>query len=135
MPLCGARLGVTAATICPIMATFALATFVVRLAMPVLVRRLRASQVIVTALGIAGSSYVLFPFVASVPLLMALSFVLGLGLGCAQPAIMSLLYLASPRGRPGEAVRVRTPTLPASHTFIPHALDALTATPCTAPAF
>src|SRR5258708_31732491 len=104
MPLCGARLGVTAATIGTIMATFALATFVVRLALPVLLRRLRASQVIVAALGIAGSSYVLFPFAASVPLLHALSFVLGLGLGLAPPVIMPLLSLAPPLGPRGDSV-------------------------------
>jgi MFS family permease len=109
------------------MATFALATFVVRLAMPVLVRRLRSWQVIFMAMGIAGSCYALFPFVASVPLLMALSFVLGLGLGCAQPVIMSLLYESSPPGRQGEAVGVRTTMLNASHTFIPLASGALSA--------
>jgi len=135
MPLYGARLGFAAATIGTIMATFALATFVVRLAMPMLVSRLRSWQVIVSALGIAGSSYVLFPLVASVPLLMGLSFVLGLGLGCAQPIIMSLLYDASPPGRQGEAVGVRTTMLNASHTFIPLASGTLSATAGMSPAF
>jgi len=135
MPLYGARLGFAAATIGTIMATFAIATFVVRLLMPVLVRRLRSWQVIVTALGVAGSSYVLFPFVASVPLLMALSFALGLGLGCAQPVIMSLLYDSSPPGRQSEAVGVRTTMLNASHTFIPLASGSLSAAAGMSPAF
>ena len=135
MPLYGARLDFPAATIGTIMATFALATFVVRLVMPVLVRRLKAWQVIVTAMGVAGLSYLLFPLVASVPLLMALSFLLGIGLGCAQPVIMSLLYEASPPGRQGEAVGVRTTMLNASHTFIPLASGSLSATAGIAPAF
>jgi predicted MFS family arabinose efflux permease len=135
MPLYGARLGFAAATIGTIMATFAIATFVVRLAMPALVKRLRSWQVIVSALGVAGASYTLFPFVASVPLLMALSFVLGLGLGCAQPVIMSLLYDSSPPGRQGEAVGVRTTMLNASHTFIPLASGSLSATAGMSPAF
>jgi predicted MFS family arabinose efflux permease len=135
MPLYGARLDFPAATIGTIMATFAIATFVVRLVMPVLVRRLRPWQVIVTAMGVAGSSYLLFPFVASVPLLMALSFVLGLGLGCAQPVIMSLLYEASPPGRQGEAVGVRTTMLNASHTVIPLTSGALSAAVGMFPAF
>ncbi|HYL71389.1 MAG TPA: MFS transporter, partial [Candidatus Dormibacteraeota bacterium] len=84
MPLYGARLGLAAATIGSIMASFALATFVVRLAMPVLIRRVRQWQVLVASMAIAGAAYLLFPFVASVPLLMANSFALGLGLGCAQ---------------------------------------------------
>jgi MFS family permease len=135
IPLYGARLDFPAATIGTIMATFALATFVVRLVMPMLVRRLRPWQVIVTAMGIAGSSYLLFPFVSSVPLLMALSFVLGLGLGCAQPVIMSLLYEASPPGRQGEAVGVRTTMLNASHTMIPLGSGAVSAAVGMLPAF
>jgi len=127
IPLYGARLGHSASTIGTIMATFALATFVVRLAMPVLVRRLRPSQIILSALCITGSCYVLFPFVASIPLLMGLSFVLGLGLGCAQPVIMSQLYESSPPGRQGEAVGVRTFMLNGSHTVIPLASGALAA--------
>ena len=135
IPLYGARLGFAAATIGTIMATFALATFVVRLGMPVLVRRLQSWQVIFAAMGIAGSCYVLFPFVASVPLLMALSFVLGLGLGCAQPVIMAMLYEASPPGRQGEAVGMRTSMLNASHTFIPLASGAISAAAGMSPAF
>jgi MFS family permease len=135
IPLYGARLEFPAATIGTIMATFALATFVVRLVMPMLVRRLRAWQVIVTAMSVAGSSYLLFPFVSSVPLLMALSFALGLGLGCAQPVIMALLYEASPAGRQGEAVGVRTTMLNASHTVIPLASGAVSAAAGMLPAF
>jgi predicted MFS family arabinose efflux permease len=135
IPLYGARLGFPAATIGTIMATFALATFVVRLGMPVLVRRLRSQQVVFAAMGIAGACYVLFPFAANVPLLMALSFMLGLGLGCAQPIIMSLLYESSPPGRQGEAVGVRTTMLNASHTFIPLASGAISAAAGMSPAF
>jgi len=135
IPLYGARLGFPAAAIGTIMATFALATFVVRLGMPVLIRRLRSWQVIFTALAVAGSCYLLFPFVTSLPLLIALSFALGLGLGCAQPIIMSLLYEASPPGRQGEAVGVRTTMLNASHTAIPLASGAVSAAVGMTPAF
>jgi len=135
MPLYGARLGFTAATIGSIMATFAIATFVVRLAMPALVRRLRSWQVIFSALGVAGSSYALMPLVGSAPGLMAVSFALGLGLGCAQPVIMSLLYDSSPPGRQGEAVGVRTTMLNASQTFIPLATGSLSAAAGVSPAF
>ena len=135
MPLYGARLGLAAATIGSIMATFALATFVVRLAMPMLIRRVRQWRVLTVSMAIAGLSYLLFPFVTSVPLLMANSFALGLGLGCAQPVIMSLLYEASPPGRQGEAVGVRTTMINASSTFIPLASGALSAAAGMTPAF
>jgi MFS family permease len=135
MPLYGARIGLAAATIGVIMSTFAAATFAVRATMPLLVKRLRQWSVMSAALGVAGAAYVLFPFVASVPLLMALSFVLGLGLGCAQPIIMSLLYEASPPGRQGEAVGLRTSLLNGSHTMIPLASGALSATAGMSPVF
>jgi len=135
MPLYGARLGLAPATIGMIMATFALATFVVRLAMPVLIRRVRQWRVLAASMGIAGASYLMFPLVSSAPLLMANSFVLGLGLGCAQPVIMSLLYETSPPGRQGEAVGVRTTMINASSTFIPLASGALSAVAGMTPAF
>ena len=136
IPLYGVRLGLSAAAIGAILSTFALATFAVRLAMPVVVKRAPPSVVMVAALGVSGSAYLLFPFVASAPLLMALSFLLGLGLGCAQPVIMSRLYEASPPGRQGEAVGVRTLLMNGSHTLIPIASGALAVAAGTmAPAF
>jgi predicted MFS family arabinose efflux permease len=134
-PIYGARLGLAATTIGVIMSTFALATFAVRLVMPLVVKRLRQWVVMCSALAIAGSAYLAFPLVSSVPLLMALSFILGLGLGCAQPIIKSLLYEASPPGRQGEAVGLRTSLLNGSHTLIPLASGALSAAAGMAPVF
>jgi len=135
LPLYGAQIGLSAGTIGVVMSTFAAATFVVRLFMPFLIREARAWVIIGSALVISGSAYLLFPFVARVPALMALSFFLGLGLGCAQPVIMSLLYEASPPGRQGEVVGVRTLLLNASHTFIPLVSGALSAALGMAPVF
>jgi MFS family permease len=101
----------------------------------VLVGKVRQWTVIFAALLVSGTSYLLFPFVAQVPLLMALSFFLGLGLGSAQPMIMSLLYEASPPGRQGEAVGLRTSLLNGSHTLIPILSGALSAAAGMAPAF
>ena len=125
MPLYGARLQLEAGTIGIIMATFAIATFVVRLAMSVLIRRVRQWVIITGAMCLAGATYLAFPFVEGAPLLMTLSFVLGLGLGCAQPVIMALLYESAPPGRQGEAVGVRTTMINASQTFIPLTSGAL----------
>ncbi len=119
MPIHGTRIGLSASTIGIVMSTFALATFVVRLGMPMLSRRLREWTVVTAALVIAGVAYLLFAWVERVPLLMAISFLLGLGLGSAQPMIMALLYSASPPGRQGEVVGIRTTMLNASHTFLP----------------
>jgi MFS family permease len=61
--------------------------------------------------------------------------VLGLGLGSAQPVIMSLLYAASPPGRQGEAVGLRTSLLNGSHTLIPLASGAASTALGMAPVF
>jgi predicted MFS family arabinose efflux permease len=119
IPLYGARVGLSAAAIGVVLSTFAVATLTVRLAMPLLIRRLEQWLIIFAALAISGTCYVLFPFAQSVGPLLLLSFVLGLGLGSAQPVIMSLLYAASPPGRQGEAVGLRTSLLNGSHTLIP----------------
>ena len=135
MPIYGSRIGLAAGTIGIIMASFALATFVVRALLTLIVRRIRQWLLIASAMTLAGFAYLLFPFVHSVPLLMALSFVLGLGLGASQPVIMALVYEASPRGRQGEAVGIRTTMLNASQTFIPLASGAISAALGMTPVF
>ncbi|HEY3076911.1 MAG TPA: MFS transporter [Burkholderiales bacterium] len=135
MPLYGSRIGLAAGTIGVIMATFALATFVVRALLTVLVQRIRHWVLISSAMALAAAAYALFPFVHSVPLLMALSFMLGLGLGASQPVIMALLYEASPPGRQGEAVGIRTTMMNGSQTFIPLASGAISAVLGMTPVF
>jgi MFS family permease len=119
MPIHCSNIGLSASTTGVIMGAFGAATFAVRLAMPALSRRLREWQVITTAFVVSGTAYLLFPFVTSVGLLMSIAFLLGLGLGCSQPMIMSLLYAASPPGRQGEVVGVRTTVLNISSTGLP----------------
>ncbi len=128
IPIYGSRIGLSASTIGIVMSSFALATFVVRLAMPAVARRLSEWTVVCAALVIAGVAYSMFPLVQQVPYLIALSFLLGLGLGCAQPMIMAVLYSASPPGRQSEVVGVRTTLMNASHTFLPLLFGAVGAT-------
>ena len=127
IPIYGSRIGLSASTIGIIMGSFAAATFTVRLAMPMLARRLREWTVVTAALAISGCAYSMFPLFESVAPLMALSFLLGIGLGSAQPMLMSLLYAASPAGRQGEVVGVRSTLLNASHTFLPLVFGAVAA--------
>jgi MFS family permease len=135
MPVYGSQIGLAAGTIGVIMSTFALATFVVRAVLTQLVRHVRPWFLISSAMTVAGVAYMLIPFVHSVPLLMALSFLLGLGLGASQPVIMALLYEASPHGRQGEAVGIRTTMLNISQTFIPLASGAISAALGMVPVF
>jgi len=135
VPIYGTRIGLSASLIGIVMGSFSAATFTVRLALPALARRVREWPMVVAAMTVAGGAYALFPLAESVAPLMALSFVLGLGLGCAQPFIMSLLYAASPPGRQGEVIGIRTTMLSGSHTVLPLAMGALGAALGMAPVF
>jgi MFS family permease len=119
IPIYGTAIGLSASTIGLILSAFALATFLVRIALPWLSRRVREWAMITSTMAIACLAYVLFPLVTTVPLLAAIAFLLGLGLGATQPSIMSLLYAHAPEGRAGEAVGVRAVVLNASHTVLP----------------
>ena len=125
VPLQGARIGLTASTIGIIMGTFGVATFVVRLAMPWIARHFSEWRTLACALAITGFVYLLFPLFTAVPVLMALAFLLGLGLGACQPMVMSLIHLSAPPNRTGEAVGVRTTVMNASHTVLPLTFGAL----------
>jgi MFS family permease len=119
IPVYGARLGLSASRIGVILAAFAAATFAVRLLTPWIVRRFSELEVLTTALFVAGCAYAMFPFVASLWPLMALSFTLGFALGSGQPMVMSLLHSLAPAGRMGEAVGVRMSVINASTFAIP----------------
>jgi MFS family permease len=73
--------------------------------------------------------------VKTVPVLIALAFFLGAGLGGAQPMIMSLLYSKAPPGRGAEAIGVRTFLINVSQTAIPLLFGALGAALGMTPVF
>ncbi|HUX23991.1 MAG TPA: MFS transporter [Burkholderiales bacterium] len=125
MPIYGSRLGLSASTIGVVMGSFALAIFAVRLLLPIVIRLVTPWRVIIAALLVAAAVYCLFPLFPNVPMLVALSCALGLGLGCSQPMVMALLYNSCPSGRQGEAVGVRTTVMNASSTTLPLASGAL----------
>jgi predicted MFS family arabinose efflux permease len=119
MPIHGTSIGLSASTIGAILGSFALATFVVRLLLPWLARRLPEWQLVTATLFIACIAYAMFPLVRTVPFIAGIAFLLGLGLGASQPSLMSLIQHATPVGRLGEAVGVRTTVMNTSHTLLP----------------
>lgn len=124
-PIYGTALGLSASAIGVLLGAFAVATFLVRLALPALVRRTREWTLATIALGVACAVYATFPLFGDAGVLMALAFLLGLGLGMSQPMVMSLLFSASPPDRVGEVVGVRTTILNFIQTTIPFAFGAL----------
>ena len=135
MPIHGTNIGLSATTIGMILASFAAATFTIRLALPWISRHMREWPMITTTFAIACVAYALFPMVGTVPLLASIAFLLGLGLGATQPSIMALVYATAPSGRAAEAVGVRTVVLNASHTVLPLLFGAVGAALGMSPVF
>jgi predicted MFS family arabinose efflux permease len=135
MPIHGSSKGLSASTIGLILACFGSAVFVVRLVLPLVVHRVSEWKMLIGAMVVSGLGLALLPLVSQVPLLMALAFLLGAGLGGAQPMIMSLLYNTAPQGRGGEAVGVRTLLINFSQAGIPLTFGALGAAVGMAPVF
>jgi predicted MFS family arabinose efflux permease len=135
VPVQGSRIGLTASSIGIIMGTFGVATFIVRLGMPWLSKRLSEWQTLAFALGVTAFVYLLFPLFTDLTVLLAFAFVLGLGLGSAQPMVMSLIHRVAPAGRTGEAVGVRTSLLNTSQVFLPLLFGGLSTAAGMVPAF
>lgn len=119
MPIHGTAIGLSASQIGGVLGAFGLATLAVRLLLPWAAKRVPEWRLITGTLAVAALAYLLFPVVRTVPLLSAIAFLLGLGLGAAQPSMMSLIQHAAPPGRMGEALGVRTMLLSASHAGLP----------------
>lgn len=135
VPIYGTRIGLNATQIGVVMAAFAVATFLVRLAVPWYRRPLPAMRVLRVALLIAGIVYVAFPFAAAAAALILLSFVLGLGLGIGQPIVLSLLHEHAPPGRVGETVGLRMSLIQTMAVAVPLVFGALGTTVGLLPVF
>ncbi len=119
IPVYGTSIGLSASQIGLVLGSFAAATFAIRLAMPTLSRRYREWEVLLFTLVTAAAGFALIPFFNTMVPLMAVAFLLGLGLGAAQPNVMSLLHDRAPEGRVGEALGVRTTIMNSSHVVLP----------------
>jgi MFS family permease len=133
VPLYGQSIGLTASAIGFVLAAFAAATFIVRLAMPLLARRFSEHRILTLALFVGGSVYLLFPFARSTGTLMSLSFCLGLGMGASQPMVMALLHHHAPAGRMGEATGVRSSLVNSMAVAVPLVFGAVGSTVGLAP--
>ena len=120
MPIYGTSIGLSATTIGLILGSFAAATFVVRLLLPWIQRRVREWPLITMTFAIACVAYAAVPGGADgARCSRRISFVLGFGLGATQPSIMALVYATAPPGRAAEAVGLRTVALNTSTTVFP----------------
>lgn len=125
MPIYGNSIGLSATMIGVVLGAHAAATFVVRTALPKLVRRWGEDRVMSGSMYLAGAIFLLFPFIQQVAVLLLLSFALGLGLGVGQPLSVIMTYNRSPAGRAGEALGLRFSVVNLTHMVIPLAFGTI----------
>ena len=125
VPLYGARIGLSASGIGLILGAFAVATMVVRMVVPLFLMDVSEWKAILAAMGVAGVVYALYPAFSTLESLIALSFVLGLGLGVSQPMTLSIMARSAPASRLGEATGLRLMLVNGTQTVLPSAFGAL----------
>jgi MFS family permease len=108
VPIYGHGVSLSASTIGLIIASFAVATFVIRFLLPSITARFGVERVLAASMLSAALASAVFPLFARPEVLMAIAFLLGLGLGCAQPLSLTTSYERSPPGRSGEVTGLRT---------------------------
>ena len=114
LPLYAHSVGLSASAIGGILGMVAAAAFVMRAVLPFVLKKYTEPQILSVAIIVAALAYLLLPFFVDPYALGAIAFLLGLGVGCAMPMTMSMLYALTPPGRIAECIglhkTVRTTT-------------------------
>ena len=119
MPVYGHAVGLSASAIGMVLGMVALAAFVIRAALPFIAKKLTEATILTAAIFVAATAYLLLPFFVNAYALAVIAFLLGLGVGCAQPMLMSLLYVLAPAGRIAEAIGLYKTLRSVTHVVIP----------------
>lgn len=135
LPIYGHSIGLSASQIGMIFGAFGFALLVVRTLMPHLVRRSSEERVLAASLVLGTGVCLVFPFVTSFGALFAISFVLGMGLGCGSPLSMMLAYNRAPAGRSGEAMGLRQTVNKGTEVLVPFVFGTLSTALGMLPAF
>ena len=135
LPIYARGIDLSATEVGLIIGAFGAAGFLVRLLIPPFTARWGEQVMIAGALFIGCAGYVAIPLTQNPWLLGAVSFVVGLGMGCGQPLSMVLSFNAAPPGRSAEAIAMRMAVSYGAHVVIPPAFGALGTVMGVAPVF
>lgn len=124
VPLLGHERGMSASGIGTVLGSFAIAAASVRMAMPLIIHRLREWVMITGAVSIAGVVLIAYPFTHSLLTMCVCSALLGMALGSVQPMVLSMMHYLTPTHRQGESLAVRLIFVNASALSVPLLLGA-----------
>ena len=107
VPVFTHQIGLSASTTGTILGAYAFAILLTRFMLGPLTRRLRPDQIMFGFLLFAACAFAVFPYFRDPYALMAVAFMIGIGVGCTQPLLMSTSFDKSPPGRAGEVTGLR----------------------------
>jgi MFS family permease len=107
IPVYGHAIGLSASAIGAVLAALAVASFVVRFALPHLIAKLGEDALLGIAFYFTAVAFLLVPFVQHMVTLALIAFVFGLGIGCGQPITTMLIFSRCAEGRTGETLGLR----------------------------
>lgn len=107
IPIYGYGLGYSASAIGGVLAAFAFASFITRFVLARLLARFGGGRLLAWSFYVGGFGFVLMPFFESALALGVVAFIFGLGTGCSQPLITTLMFGRSTHGRTGAALGLR----------------------------
>lgn len=112
--------GLSPSVIGLVLSMYAVAAVAVRVVMPQLIARCGGEErLLIISLALGTLAYFGFPLFTSAWGLAAMAFLLGAGLGCAQPLSMLLTYTYAPQGHSGEGLGLRLTVNNAAHLALP----------------
>lgn len=107
VPVIGHAKGLSASSIGLVLAAFAVAACVVRLAIIRWAERLDEMKALRVAMGMAAATLAVYAWLPGTPGLMLGSALLGLALGSVQPMVLAMLHQVTPPDRHGQALGLR----------------------------
>jgi predicted MFS family arabinose efflux permease len=119
MPIYGHSVGLSASAIGVVLGMFGVSAFFVRMGLPALVKRWGTDAVFSGSLYVSAVAFTLFPLFTGTVTLSLVALVCGLGMGCAQPVTLMLIFSRAPEGRSGEALGMRVTINQFTHIVVP----------------
>jgi predicted MFS family arabinose efflux permease len=135
LPVLGHQRGLSASAIATVLACYAVASAAVRLVIPFMAERLQARRIMILALSLTATVFLLYPWLHSAWVMAACAATIGIGLGAIQPAVMSSLHAHAPAERQGEALGLRSTVIHFSTLVMPLTFGAVGAGIGVAPVF
>ena len=107
MPIYGHSIGLSASAIGTVLATQAVASFIVRIFLARLLKKVGTEKLLAWSFGMGTIGYALVTFFTDPIALAAVAFLFGLGMGLGIPLTVILMFSRSAEGRSGQALGLR----------------------------